>query len=175
MMKCPAVIPFACIAVMAFATSLNSANGLMYKLNNEHLNPDVVTSSHSVEREPMIGSIPTAGELRGMPVFSRQGEKIGEIEEVIVDDRTAKMKYLTLSKGIFSSIDDEEIALPLEAVSFQKNQVTLTVDINVLQNAPKQSDLSEEQFRRNLEIHYGVSPSWGGGPPWTNKGQLKEL
>jgi len=106
----------------------------------------------------------SAEEILGMSVVSRDGEKIGEIQDIKLDTRTGRVNYVTVQKGGVMGIGGEEgIPVPLEAFQFTSENAKLTVDKNKLDNAPKQSGLSEQEFQRNLQSHYGISPTWHEG------------
>ena len=67
-----------------------------------------------------------------------------------------------MAKGGVLGIGGEDIAVPLEAFSFsaETNKATLVVDKSMLDNAPQKADLSDAEFQRELQSHYGVSPAW---------------
>lgn len=105
----------------------------------------------------------SAKKLMGLSVVSQQDEKIGEIQDIMLDIQSGRITFVTLSKGGVLGIGGEEgIAVPLEALRFDPaaGQATLTVDKNKLENAPKQADMSSQDFQRELQSHYGVSPAW---------------
>ena len=103
--------------------------------------------------------------LKGMEVVSQTGEKLGKIENVNTDTQTGDIRFVTISKGGVLGIGGNEIAIPKEAfrVDQTQDQVTLTVNEDKLENVPKQSDMSDDEFQRNLEQHYGVAPAWNEG------------
>ena len=103
----------------------------------------------------------SARDLLGMDIVSRTGENIGEIQDIKIDTDTGRISYVTVQKGGVLGIGGEEgIAVPLEAFSFGKDNAKLLVDQSKLDNAPKQANMNDEEFRRGLDSHYGVSPSW---------------
>jgi len=127
-------------------------------MDKQH-NKDMAMDDQSMNKD-RVGTVPTADELRGMDVYSQQGEEIGEIEEVATNDQNGEIKFVVLSRGGILGIGDEDIALPLAALTFQDDRATLTVDTSKLENAPQQANASDDQFQRDLQSHYGVSPAW---------------
>ena len=103
--------------------------------------------------------------LKGMEVVSQTGDKLGKIENVNTDPQSGDIRFVTISKGSVLGIGGNEIAIPKEAfrVDQSKEQVTLTVNEDKLDNVPKQSNMSDDEFQRNLEQHYGVAPAWNEG------------
>ena len=114
----------------------------------------------AIQDQASTTQIPSADKLEGMEVFSPNGEEIGEISEVNKDQLNGNINYVTVSKGGMLGIGDEDVAVPLEAFRFDNDRATLTVDPSKLDSAPRQADLTNEQFQRDLQSHYGVSPTW---------------
>lgn len=158
-MKACTMVTISLFVITTMNIPLYAALGLMHKPNDESPNSEAVVENEARETVQDVNFIPTLDELQDMKVFSRDGEEIGHIEEITVD-QMGKIKFVTLSRGGFFGIGAEEVSLPLEAISFQRDGVTLTVDLELLENTPEQKNVSEEQFRRDLEMHYGVSPAW---------------
>lgn len=118
------------------------------------------------ERSKSGGQIQSAEEILGMSVVARDGEKLGEIQDIKVDTRTGRVNYVTVQKGGVMGIGGEEgIPVPLEAFQFTNENAQLTVDKSKLDNAPKQSGMSDQEFHRDLQSHYGISPAWKEGQP----------
>lgn len=108
------------------------------------------------------GSSQSAKELMGMNVVSQQGEEVGEIQDIRLDTQSGRISYIILSRGGVLGIGDEGIAVPMEALQFNpgSDQVTLNAEQSKLDNAPTQANKSDEEFKRELQSHYGVSPAF---------------
>lgn len=106
----------------------------------------------------------SADELEGMKVVSQTGEEIGEIKSAKVDQASGNINFVTISKGGVLGMGGQDIAIPFEALNFdqQNERATLTVNESKLDNAPQQANMSDEEFQRNLESHYGVAPAFEG-------------
>jgi sporulation protein YlmC with PRC-barrel domain len=103
----------------------------------------------------------SADELIGMTIVSRNGEKLGEIQDIKIDMGTGKISHISIKRGGFLGVGGtKDIAVPLEAFSFSENNARLMVDESKLDSAPNQEDMADEDFRRGLESHYGISPAW---------------
>ena len=115
----------------------------------------------------------SADKLIGMKVVSRDGENIGEIQDLKIDTRNGRVNYVTVQKGGVMGIGGEEgIPVPLEAFQFTTENAKLTVDKTKLDNVPKQSNMSDQEFQRDLQSHYGISPAWHeGSQPGSMGGQ----
>jgi sporulation protein YlmC with PRC-barrel domain len=97
-----------------------------------------------------------------MRIFDRQGNEIGEIEDIRINPRNGQIYYVIVSKSITSSPgDDKDVAVPLEILSFLQDKVVLTVDQNKLDGAPRPEKLvSDDKFQRDLQSYYGIAYSW---------------
>lgn len=95
-----------------------------------------------------------------MMVYDQQGQEIGEIQEIRLDTRDGKIQYVTLSQNRSKTGNEEDIAVPLEALCFDQNKVVLALDENKLEGAPRVGDLNSDEFQRDLQSYYGIAPSW---------------
>lgn len=115
-------------------------------------------------KRSMTGStqVQSAEELRDMKVFSQEGEKLGPIISVTTDPESGQIKFITFSKGGFAGVGGEEIALPPQVFRIDQtyHRATLLVDESKLDYAPRQERMTDDEFQRNLEQHYGVAPEW---------------
>lgn len=103
-----------------------------------------------------------AQKIMGMEVVTEKGEKIGKITDVKIDQQADRITYVTISQGGILGMGGKEIPVPLEAFHIHPKEhiATLAVDQNKLKNVPKQANMSDESFMRQLESHYGISPAW---------------
>lgn len=101
----------------------------------------------------------SADAFEGMQVVSREGKEIGEITAAHADMQSGQVQFVTVSR---SDADREQVAVPLEALEFDREsrEATLKVDESKLANAPKQADKPMQVFLFELEDYYGVAPAW---------------
>ena len=106
----------------------------------------------------------SAQQLEGMKVVSQSGEEIGKIKDANIDYQTGNLRFVTISKDEPSSMN-KDFAVPYEALRLdqQNDRAILTVNESKLNNVPQQAGMSDEEFQRKLESHYGVAPAWEGG------------
>lgn len=67
------------------------------------------------DRQPMHAV--RASKLIGMDVKNRQGEDLGEIEDVVLDTHAGDVRYVVLSFGGFLDIGDKYFALPWQGMT----------------------------------------------------------
>jgi sporulation protein YlmC with PRC-barrel domain len=115
-------------------------------------------------------------ELLDADLRSKDGERIGEVEDVVANIATGQVDYVVVEfePGWFAG--DKLVALPLRAFEPIREKgvfttdLALTVDKSRLQNAPafKRGDWPDaESFRRNVDQYWGAgygTPSSETGP-----------
>ncbi len=136
------------------------------EMQNDQMQSDQMHSGKMQSDQMHSGQLMTAEELKGMAVVSLEGEEIGEIENVKLDEQSGEVQFVTISKGGILGMGGEEIAAPLGAFEFGDEQATLTVDQSKLENVPQQTaEVTNRDYLRDLETHYGVAPAWDKEDP----------
>lgn len=100
-------------------------------------------------------------ELKEMKVVSRDNEHLGTIKDVSLDEQNDQINFVTIERSDVVSAQPR-VSIPIEALNIdtEQQQATLTVDKAKLENAPRQANLDDETFERELESHYGIAPVW---------------
>ncbi len=111
----------------------------------------------------------SAATIIGDKVVNAEGEQLGNIRDLVIDLDDAQIAYAVLSFGGFLGLGDKLFAIPLEALTFNKeaHTVILDVDKEVLKNAPgfdkdRWPDSAQYEAGWLLDIYeyYGYSPYW---------------
>ena len=120
------------------------------------------TTNMSHNQELKAGQTPlSADRLLGMTIESRDGKNIGEIQDIKIDPSNGRIDYVTVQVGGVLGLGGKDgVAVPIEAFRFANDKAKLTVDESKLKNAPNRANMSDEDFRRDLQSHYGISPAW---------------
>lgn len=153
---------FALVAMLALVSPLYAAGE--YDKKSDKAGAASATGDYGKDTGATGSANITAEEIQGMQVVSQTGEEIGEIQRASIDEQSGKVKFVTISKGGVLGMGGEDIAIPFEALQFdqQNERATLTVNESKLDNAPQQANMSDEEFQRNLQSHYGVAPAFEG-------------
>lgn len=109
-----------------------------------------------------------ASKLVGMEVQNREGEKLGKVDDVVLDAQ-GHVRYVALSYGGFLGIGDKLFAVPWSAMTLKADQervftdhyLVVNVDKDVLKNAPgfdkdKWPDTASSSFWIAVDKHYGT-------------------
>lgn len=88
--------------------------------------PDSATNSGMTKSGPTGGQLASADELIGKNVYGRDNNKIGEVDDVILDG-TGQAKQLVISSGGFLGIGEKQVAVDYSAANWdsQNNRLNL--------------------------------------------------
>ncbi|MBA3232415.1 MAG: PRC and DUF2382 domain-containing protein [Propionibacteriales bacterium] len=94
--------------------------------------------------------------VRGADVYGADGDKIGKVGEVYLDDQTGKPDWATVNTGLFGT---NESFVPLHEASFTDDRLTVPYDKAKVKDAPNVSTDGhlEPDEERELYSHYGLS------------------
>ena len=95
-------------------------------------------------------------------VHNAQNEKLGSIEDIMIDTQTGAVNYYVLSFGGFLGMGDKLFAVPPQAVSVDTENecLVLNVDKERLKNAPgfdkdNWPNMADTTFRDQISNFYG--------------------
>jgi uncharacterized protein (TIGR02271 family) len=110
-----------------------------------------------------MSEITEAYDWQGRTILGSDGEKIGKLEEVYLDDLTGKLEWATVNTGLFSK---KTHFVPLAGARSDGEDVRVTVSKDRVKDAPgidSDGELSQEQEVELFE-HYGI--------PYTGEGSV---
>lgn len=114
-----------------------------------------------------IPQVLSADSINGQGVCNRDGEDLGEIEEIMLDLSSGRVAYAVLSFGGFLGMGDKLFAIPWEALTPDpvKDGFILNVDKETLENAPgfdkdDWPSFTDPTWGTRVYSHYGLSPYW---------------
>src|SRR5688572_17221804 len=96
-----------------------------------------------------------AYELRGRTVVDAQGEKIGKLDDVYVDEQTGQPEWAIVNTGLFGT---KSSFVPLAGAAPTGEDVRVDVDKDRVKDAPRvdpDGELSQDEEKRLFD-HYGV-------------------
>lgn len=130
----------------------------MYE-NVESLNPPVSKPKLSLSASTIIGDV----------VENTSGERLGKIEELMIDVEQGRIAYAVLSFGGFMGVGDKLFAIPWNAlrVNTQEHKFVLEADKNTLEAAPgfdkdNWPDMADQNWGSDIHRYYGQQPYWEG-------------
>jgi len=118
----------------------------------------------TVEIHPNVLS---ATAVIGDGVVNRAGEKLGKIEEIMLDLENGRVAYAVLSFGGFLGLGEKLFAIPFEALKLDasREHFTLDVDKDKMKNAPgfdknHPPKASDRTWGAEVYKFYGYKPYW---------------
>lgn len=111
--------------------------------------------------QEMYGVV-SASKIIGESVVSRDDQKLGKIDELVIDANAGRLAYAVLSfKG-------KHFAMPWKAFEFSntENKLVLNVDKKKLEAAPgfdkdaKLPDFADKTWGGDIHKYYGLEPYW---------------
>jgi sporulation protein YlmC with PRC-barrel domain len=116
------------------------------------------------------GHLIAARHVQGTTVYNTALEKLGTVEDVMIDKATGRIAYAILGFGGFLGIGDRYYPLPWEKLNYDTELGGYVVDIDreVLEGAPSYTDEAtanwdDREWGRDVYAHYGVHPFWDIG------------
>lgn len=106
------------------------------------------------------GRLIAAGEVQGTSVYNRAGEKLGSVEDIMIDKTSGRAEYAVLSFGGFLGLGTNEYPIPWEKLTYDTHIGGFIVDIDkrMLENAPVYAEGSRwgESDWQRVDQHYSL-------------------
>lgn len=113
-----------------------------------------------------------AQDIRGRKVVDTSGEEVGKVDELLVDDRDQKVRFLLVASGGFLGLGETTFMIPVDAVTrITDDVVYIDQTRERIAGAPKYSPelIAEQKHWDEVYGYYGYSPFWTPGytyPPY---------
>jgi hyperosmotically inducible periplasmic protein len=120
---------------------------------------------HGMIPSSRLGHVQRASKLMGMTVKNQQDEKLGKVENILVDVQSGRIVAVVVSSGGFIGMGNELSAVPPTALSFNTDRDTIQLDAtrDVLVAAPhfkadQWPDFNEPAYSDSVYRAYRVEP-----------------
>ena len=123
--------------------------------------PDVTTSTTSTSH-PLIA----AEKVNGTSVYNMAGEKLGTVEDIMIDKVSGRAIYAVMSFGGFLGIGEKHHPLPWSTLTYAERQggYVVALDRKILEGAPTYDDAEDftwtPDYGRQVDKYYGVPTYW---------------
>ncbi len=125
---------------------------------NEMINIETATAGHHASR------VLSASSLIGDDVYNMEGEKLGNIKELMLDLENGKVCYAVLSFGGFLSLGEKLFALPwsILSVDTENKRFVMDADEERLKNAPgfdtdNWPNMADTTWEKSVHAYYGTT------------------
>jgi sporulation protein YlmC with PRC-barrel domain len=116
-----------------------------------------------------------AMDIRGRQVKDKNGEGVGKLADLLVDDQEHKVRFLLVEHGGFLGLGQTKSLIPVDAVTnITEDEVVVDQSQDLVAAAPGYDpDLVDDRpYQSSIYSHYGYAPFWGGGYAYTGVGML---
>jgi hypothetical protein len=105
--------------------------------------------------------------VEGTAVYDPSGNKIGQIDHLMIDKVSGVIRYAIMSFGGFLGIGEGEYPLPWKAFKYDTNLGGYVTNVTAeqLKNAPEfdETSWSNRDWETRLHRHFGSAPYWEEG------------
>ena len=107
-----------------------------------------------------------ADKVKGSDVYNLAGDKLGKIEDTMIDKVSGRAVYAVLSLGGFLGIGDDHYPLPWSTLRYDtaKGGYTVNIEKERLQSAP--SYPTDRDFKWTSEYGKGVDTYYNSPSMW---------
>jgi sporulation protein YlmC with PRC-barrel domain len=116
------------------------------------------------ENNPRVLSVSA---LTGDPVYNTAGEKLGSLEDIVIDVSSGRIAYAVLSFGGILGIGDKLFAIPWGAMQLDTDNKRILFDVpkGKLELVPgfdknNWPDMADERWGAEIYGFYGQTPYW---------------
>jgi sporulation protein YlmC with PRC-barrel domain len=120
----------------------------------------------NVAREETAALI-SSDKVEGTPVYRSNGDKIGRIENVMIDKRSGRVAYAVMSFGGFLGLGEDHYPIPWSLLTYNEKLGGYEVNLSEeqLKGAPRYSeddgwDWQNYDSGRLVYDYYGQAPYW---------------
>ncbi len=105
----------------------------------------------------------SSSKVEGTAVYDLAGDKLGIIDDLVIDKRTGHVRYAALEFGGFLGIGTDRYPLPWDMLKYDTSKDGYVVNINrdLLTDAPRyasgQAPTYTEEYGRGVYGHYGFN------------------
>ena len=104
----------------------------------------------------------SSSKVEGTAVYDLAGDKLGTIDDLVIDKRTGQVRYAALEFGGFLGMGTDRYPLPWDQLHYDttKDGYVVNVDKSQLERAPRYSmdetPSYNDEYGRTVYDYYGV-------------------
>ena len=113
------------------------------------------------------GSLIPAEKVNGTNVYNLRGEKLGHVEDIMIDKASGRACYAVMSFGGFLGMGKRYHPLPWSTLHYdeQKGGYVVPMSTEQLKNAPTYDPASppswsDRTYEQNIHEYYRTKPYW---------------
>lgn len=112
---------------------------------------------------PMADDVISSERVEGTKVYNDTGDKLGSIDELIIDKRSGHVRYAVLEFGGFLGMGTDRYPLPWDMLKYDTSRDGYVVPLDKarLEGAPRYTEDTppayDDDYRRSVHDYYGVT------------------
>jgi sporulation protein YlmC with PRC-barrel domain len=113
------------------------------------------------------GSLIAAEKVNGTNVYNMDGDKLGTVDDIMIDKISGKAIYAVMSFGGFLGIGEKQHPLPWSSLTYDqdKDGFVVNLDKRKLEQAPTLDPADEDfiwtpDYGRRVDQYYGAPTYW---------------
>jgi sporulation protein YlmC with PRC-barrel domain len=126
--------------------------------------------TQSADQATPSGAVVRSSDLSGLVVYNPNNERLGKIEDLVIDPAAGKIRYAVLSFGGVFGFGDKYFAIPWQNMSFvakgqtsagtqKESHCVLNVDKDALKDAPgfdkeHWPDFADSDLQQKIDDYY---------------------
>ena len=109
------------------------------------------------------GDVISSEKVEGTAVYNNAGEKLGSIDDLMIDKRSGQIRYAVLEFGGFLGMGTDRYPIPWTVLRYDtsKNGYTVPLDKTKLENAPKYREqdvpVYDSDYGTRVNRYYGMN------------------
>ena len=110
----------------------------------------------------VTGDVISSDKVEGTSVYNNAGDKLGSIDDLMIDKRSGQVRYAVMEFGGFLGIDTDRYPIPWNMLKYdtEKDGYVVPLDKSKLENAPKYQDKEvpayDMTYGKRVNGYYGV-------------------
>ncbi len=107
------------------------------------------------------GYVISSDKVEGTAVFNGSGDKLGSIDDLMIDKRTGHIRYAVLEFGGFLGMGTDRFPIPWNYLRYDtdKEGYVIPMDSVKLKNGPRYAEeavpVYDTEFGRRIDSYYG--------------------
>ncbi len=107
-------------------------------------------------------SVISSDRVEGTDVYNTEGDKLGSIDDLMIDKLSGQVRYAVLEFGGFLGMGTDRYPLPWSMLKYDTSKDGYVVPVNksTLERAPRYADSDPpaytDDYGRKVHDHYGV-------------------
>jgi sporulation protein YlmC with PRC-barrel domain len=113
------------------------------------------------------GSLIAAEQVNGTSVYNMDGDKLGTVDDIMIDKISGKAIYAVMSFGGFLGIGEKQHPLPWSSLTYDEDKEGFVVNLDKrkLEEAPTLDPDDEDfvwtpDYGRRVDQYYGAPTYW---------------